>query len=96
MVIDRDKWKYIQDEYDQAKACLCRPEDCDGWSRNEEDGFAHLWNAYYEAKDCKERDHLLYGRILYMMLKEMESHSPAASVFGKFLQWASPMKREYD
>ena len=96
MVIDREKWKYIKDEYDNAKACLCSPDDGDGWSRDEDDGFAHLWNAYHEARECRDRDHLLYGRILYLMLTEMESNSPAASVFGKFLHLASPMKREYD
>ena len=96
MNLDREKWNYIKDEYEKAKACLWCPKYCHEWSRNDDDGYYHLWNAYHEARNAEAKDHLVYGRILYMMLTELDNNFDVSTTSGKFHKFAAPMKREYD
>ena len=51
---------YIQGEYDKARVCLWGPEHGD-WMRNDIDGYYHLWNAYREAIEAEDIDHLLFA-----------------------------------
>lgn len=64
---DEKTWKTIREHYELAKACLWCPEHADGWRRREDEGYYHLWNAYYMAVNSEVREDLLYARVLMMM-----------------------------
>lgn len=63
-------WKEIISDYCNARKCLWCPKHSGNWQRKEEDGYYFLWKAYHEASAAEEKDHLWYGRILYMMANE--------------------------
>lgn len=63
-------WKEIILDYCKARKCLWGTKSGGIWCRNDDDGYYYLWKAYHEAKAAEEKDHLWYGRILYMMANE--------------------------
>ena len=65
-------WEKIRAEYDKARACL-REDGKDGWHRKQEEGWYHLWTAYYLATNTEPKEPLIYARILSMLNAEFRT-----------------------
>ena len=87
-----EKWDDIKFHYYKAKECLWCPKRSNGWYRRYDEGFFHLWQAYYLSKCEDDKKELLYARILMMMNHEMHS----VSNYEKFHKFVAPAKDAYE
>ena len=94
--VENKGWNEVIQHYQKAKEYFWGSEDSKNWHRDDENGYYHLWTAYHMAQECKEKNHLWYARILYMMLRE---HQPKFSDYyanhDKLHKFAIPMMEEF-
>lgn len=81
-----EEWKAILEDYNKAKDALWCHSKAGYWHREEDTGLYHLWNAYYHAISCSEKEPLLYARILYMMASESRSYYSEYEKYHKFIR----------
>ena len=82
-------WEEIREEYDQARNALwCHKgaKSAGTWSRDEDLGRYHLWNAYHKAKSASDKDELTYARILATMATEATRYMSKYGQFNKFVK----------
>ena len=91
-MVNIEKWDNIKFHYHKAKECLWCPKRSDGWYRRDDEGFYHLWQAYYLSKCEDEKRELIYARILMLMNHEMHS----VSSYAKFHKFVAPAKEAYE
>lgn len=85
------EWEKIRAEYNQARACL-REDGKDGWHRKQEEGWYHLWTAYYLATNTEPKEPLLYARILSMLNAECQFHY---SDYDRYHLFVKPAEEAY-
>ena len=81
-----DNWKEILESYNKAWTFLKGPRGVTEWSRDEENGRYHLWCAYHKAQLMKEKDPLLYARILSLMASEAGIQYSDYTIFNKYIK----------
>lgn len=88
-----DKWAEIRSDYDKAKAALWCPTGAKYWHREEETGRYYMWQAYHQANAAKEKDYLLFARILSMMADENRT---VYSDYERYRKFVKPAANAYD
>ena len=91
--INNSKWETIIEHYKKARKCFWLPKNTKNWHRDDDNGYYHIWTAYHMAKESEEKEHLWYGRILYMMLSE---HRFMYSNYKLLHKFAIPMMEEFN
>ena len=79
-------WQEISEEYKQARNALWCRMGAGTWSRDEDEGLYHLWNAYHKAKGAAKKEDLIYARILATMVTETYAYKSKYEVYNKFVK----------
>ena len=79
-------WQEISEEYKQARNALWCRKGAGTWSRDEDEGLYHLWNAYHKAKGAAKKEDLIYARILATMVTETYAYKSKYEVYNKFVK----------
>ena len=88
---DTKIWHQILEDYHIAKHCFYDCHHEQGWRRDEETGLFHLWRAYHAATMAKEKQNLLFARVLMMMSRE----NHCVCNYTKFHRYVSPAMEAY-
>lgn len=81
-----NEWDEIIKEYKAARYCLWCPKHCGNWSKNEDEGYYHMWRAYYLAKSSDVKQALWYARILYMVASEQQKSQSEYILLNRYLK----------
>lgn len=92
-MLNTEHWEQIISDYKVAWGCLVCPDNCDEWTRDENNGLFYLLKAYLAAADEPEKEHLWYARILKQMAYPGHFN---LSDYERFYKYIEPSMAEYE